>query len=196
MELEQVLTELESFGTENDRVKTDYAQRMMNIPRATGQFLQVLVMNARAKRVLEIGTSNGYSTLWLARGARAVGGEVTTVDLSPYKIGLARANFEKAGMNDVIIQVQAKGGDFLKRTADECYDFMFLDSERTEYQAWWPHIKRVLKPGGLWVADNAISHAHELKTFFAMVEADPEFTTSLVPIGKGEYLAVKKGIGE
>ena len=191
MELEQVLTELETFGSENDSVKTEYAQRMMNIPREVGKFLQMLVMNGRAKRILEIGTSNGYSTLWLARGARLVGGEVTTVDLSPYKIGLARTNFERAGMSDIIIQVQASGGDFLQRAADECYDFIFLDSARSEYSAWWPNVKRVLKPGGLCVTDNAISHKHDLETFFALVEADPEFATSLVPIGNGEYLAVK-----
>ena len=183
MDYEQILSELETFGKENDRVQTEYAQRMMNITRETGQFLQVLVMSNRAHRILEIGTSNGYSTLWLARGASRVGGEVTTVDFSTYKIGLARANFERAGMSDAIIQVKANGGDYLKRTADECFDFLFLDSARAEYPAWWPHIKRVLKPGGIWVADNALSHASEMKPFTDLVEADPDFTTCCVPVG-------------
>lgn len=190
MELDQVLAEMENFGNENDRLNNEYSRMMLNIPRETGQFLQVLVMNARAKHILELGTSNGYSTLWLARGARAVGGEVTTVEKTAYKIGLARANFERAGMTDVIIQVQGNGGDFLARAAEACFDFIFLDSARSEYSSWWPNVKRVLKPGGLCVADNALSHKHDLESFFALVEADPEFATCLVPIGNGEYLAV------
>ncbi len=192
MELEKILTELEVFGSENDLVNTEYARRMMNIPRETGQFLQVLVMATKAQHILELGTSNGYSTLWLARGARLTGGWVTTVDFSSYKIGLARSNFEKAGMSDTIIQVQDSAGNFLKRTTDACMDFIFLDSARAEYISWLPHVKRILTPGGLWIADNALSAQDELRPFFALVESDPEFTTSLVPIGKGEYMAVKK----
>jgi predicted O-methyltransferase YrrM len=191
MNIEKVLTELETFGDENDRVKTEYAQRMMNITRDTGKFMQVLVMSAKARRILEIGTSNGYSTLWLARGAQAVGGEVTTVDLSSYKTGLARANFERAGMSKIIIQVQAKGADFLKGAADECYDCMFLDSARAEYPTWLPDVKRTLKPGGLLLADNAVSHQYEFKPFTDLVEADPDFVACVVPVGHGIYMAVK-----
>jgi predicted O-methyltransferase YrrM len=161
MELDQLLAELESFGTENDRRHAQYSRRMLNIPRETGRFLQVLAMSARAQRILEIGTSNGYSTLWLARAARAVGSRVTTVERLESKFALARANFERAGLDEVITQVQANGGDFLARAADASFDFIFLDSERSAYPAWWQDIKRILTPGGLWVADNALSHLDE-----------------------------------
>ena len=70
---------------------------------------------------------------------------------------------------------------------------IFLDSERPEYPGWWPELKRVLRDGGLLVADNATSHAEQMAPFIALVEADPEFTTSLVPVGNGEFLAVKAG---
>ena len=68
---------------------------------------------------------------------------------------------------------------------------MFLDSERSEYVAWWPYLNRLLRPGGLLVADNAISHAAEMASFVALVEDDTDFRTSLVPVGNGEFIAVK-----
>jgi predicted O-methyltransferase YrrM len=191
VELEKLFAELEAFGAKNDRRYDEYSRRMMNIPRETGQFLQVLVLAARARRILEIGTSNGYSTLWLARAARGVGGRVTTVERLESKFALARANFERSGMTDVITQVQSNGGDFLARAADASFDFIFLDSERSAYPAWWQDIKRILAPGGLWVADNALSHSAEFKPLVTLVEADPQFTTCVVPVGNGEFVAVK-----
>ncbi len=191
MVIDSLLNELEEFGEENDRFNTEYSQRMMNIPRETGQFLQVLALAARATRILELGTSNGYSTLWLARAASKMGGRVTTVERLEYKFNMARANFERAGLDDVITQVQSQAWDIRTGAADGSYDFIFLDSERAEYPVWLPHVKRILPPDGLWVADNALSARDELKSFFALVESDPDFTTSLVPIGKGEYVAVK-----
>ena len=68
---------------------------------------------------------------------------------------------------------------------------MFLDAERPEYPGWWPHLKRVLRPGGLLVVDNATSHPEQMAPFVALVKADADFTTSLVPVGNGEFLAVK-----
>src|SRR5512143_792213 len=157
MEFHQIIAELEAFGAENDRLNTEYARRMLNIPRETGQFLQVLALAARATRILELGTSNGYSTLWLARAAIQMGGRVTTVERLEYKFNMARANFERAGLDDVITQVQSQAWDVLTGAGDSSYDFIFLDSERAEYPRWLPHIKRILPPGGLWVADNALS---------------------------------------
>jgi predicted O-methyltransferase YrrM len=96
--LDSVLTELEQFGKANDASTTERPRHMLNITRDTGAFLAVLVRATLARRVLEIGTSNGYSTLWLASAARAIGGSVTTVEVAEYKIGLASANFTRAGL--------------------------------------------------------------------------------------------------
>jgi predicted O-methyltransferase YrrM len=164
---------------------------MLNITRDTGEFLSVLVQATLARRVLEIGTSNGYSTLWLARAARAIGGAVTTLEISDYKIDLARQNFSRSGLASAITLVQDDAGRVLERTADASFDLIFLDAERPEYPGWWPHLKRVLRPGGLLVVDNATSHPEEMAPFVALVNADADFTTSLVPVGNGEFLAVK-----
>ena len=189
--LRALLVELEDFGRTNDATITDRPRRMLNITRDTGEFLDVLVRATQARRVLEIGTSNGYSTLWLAHAARAIGGKVTTVDLSRFKFDMAAGNFARGGLADFIVQVQDDAGRLLARQEDGTFDLIFLDSERPEYPGWWPEIRRVLRPGGLLVVDNATSHVAEMAPFVALVNADPEFTTCLVPIGNGEFMATR-----
>jgi predicted O-methyltransferase YrrM len=189
--LDRLLAELERFGAANDRAVAERPRRMLNITRDTGALLAVLVRATRARRVLEIGTSNGYSTLWLASAARAIGGTVTTVERSEYKAGLAAANLARSGLAPHVSLVHDDAGRVLERSADGAFDLVFLDAERHEYPGWWPDVRRVLRPGGLLVVDNATSHAAELAPFVALVEADAEFTTSLVPVGNGEFLAVK-----
>jgi predicted O-methyltransferase YrrM len=189
--LDNVLAELEQFGKANDASTTERPRRMLNITRDTGEFLAVLVRATLSRRVLEIGTSNGYSTLWLASAARAVSGSVTTVELAEYKIRLASANFTRAGVARYISLIHDDGGHVLERLADSAFDFIFLDSERPEYPGWWPNLRRVLRPGGLLVVDNVTSHPEQMAPFVALVNADAEFSTSLVPVGNGEFLAVR-----
>ncbi|HUK64717.1 MAG TPA: class I SAM-dependent methyltransferase, partial [Dongiaceae bacterium] len=116
--LEALLSELERFGQANDSTTAERARRMLNITRDTGELLSVLVRATSARRVLEIGTSNGYSTLWLASAARAAGGAVTTVELSGYKVGLAEENFRRSGLASAITLVQDDAGRVLGRAAD------------------------------------------------------------------------------
>jgi predicted O-methyltransferase YrrM len=189
--LETLKTELERFGDANDASAEERPRRMLNITRDTGEFLAVLVRATGARRVLEIGTSNGYSTLWLAEAVREIGGSVTTIDCAVYKVGLATANFQRAGLSPFIQLVQDDGGQFLGRSHQSAYDLIFLDAERPEYPGWWPHLRRVLSPRGLLIADNATSHAEEMAPFVELVTADAGFVTCLVPVGKGEFVAVK-----
>jgi predicted O-methyltransferase YrrM len=189
--LVDLLGEIESFGKSNDAASDEYAERMMNITPDTGDFLSVLMRATSARRILEIGTSNGYSTLWLAEAARANGGTVTTVEHSEFKIGMAKENFARSGLAKFITLLHDDAGDVLRQSREHTFDFIFLDTDRSKYPGWWPHLHRVLRPGGLLVADNAVSHAAQMAPFISLVQADPAFTTSLVPVGNGEFLAVK-----
>lgn len=189
--LQKLLNELEHFGQHNDAAVSDHPYRMLNITRDTGEFLSVLIQATHARQVLEIGTSNGYSTLWLAQAAQKSGGHVTTVELSEFKLEMAAMNFERSGIASVISPLQGDAGGLLETMPDACFDFIFLDSKRSDYFQWWPNLKRVLKKGGLLVVDNAISHADELEAFVALVKTDPDFTTCTVPVGKGEFLATR-----
>ncbi|HTZ19064.1 MAG TPA: O-methyltransferase [Dissulfurispiraceae bacterium] len=187
----QLLTELERFGEDNDRAISDRPRRMLNITRDTGEFLSVLVRATNARRVLEIGTSNGYSTIWLADAARAIGGNVVTIELSEFKIALSAENFRRAGFSSIITQLHDEAGHALAGMKNESFDLIFLDSERTEYPGWWPDIRRVLRRGGLLVVDNATSHPKEMAPFVEIVDSDPEFTTCLATVGNGEFLATR-----
>jgi predicted O-methyltransferase YrrM len=192
--LETLKCELERFGDAHDVATNNRTRRMFNITRDTGQLLFLLVRATSALRVLEIGTSNGYSTLWLGEAVRGMDGSVTTVELDEYKLELASANFARSGLTQFITQVHDDAGRFLKQSSESAYDLIFLDSERPLYIGWWPELRRVLRPGGLLIVDNATSHVAEMAAFVAGVTADQDFATSLIPIGKGEFLAVKARI--
>jgi predicted O-methyltransferase YrrM len=190
-ELLDLLRELEAFGKANDAAHGDRRQKMLNITRDTGVFLSLLVQASRSSSVLEIGTSNGYSTLWLAA---AVGerGLVTTIEMAPHKIAMAERNFERAGVGARIRQVAGEAGAFMTACADAAYDFIFLDSDREQYVEWWPILQRILRAGSLIVVDNAISHAHQMEAFTDRVAASEGYVHSLCPIGNGELVILKE----
>jgi predicted O-methyltransferase YrrM len=189
--LDALKAELERFGAAHDAATSDRALRVFNITRDTGEFLGVLVRATAARRVLEIGTSNGYSTLWLAEAAASIGGSVTTVEVAEEKIVLALRNFARSGLSRSIESVHEDAASFLQRSAEGGCDLIFLDSERPLYPSWWPALRRALRIGGLLVVDNAISHREQMAPFVAIVTADPSFATCCVPVGKGEFVAVK-----
>ncbi|MFE3883237.1 O-methyltransferase [Streptomyces lydicus] len=190
-DLAALLAELEEFGSTNDAATDDRSRKMLNITRDTGVFLALLVKATRAKKVLEIGTSNGYSTLWLAD---AVGkdGSVTTIERASDKRAMAERNFRRAGLGSRIEQIGDEAGRFIgTRDAGE-YDFIFLDSDRGQYADWWPSLQRILAAGHLLVVDNATSHAHQMEDFNRLVTASDGYLSSLSPIGKGELVILKE----
>lgn len=189
--LDNLKAELEGFGASHDTKTSEPYHRMFNITRDTGEFLGVMVRATAAQRVLEVGTSNGYSTIWLAEAACATGGAVNTVEFSKHKVSLATANFKRAGLSPHITQVHDDAGRFLRQCESGEYDLIFLDSERQEYLHWWPDLKRALRPGGIIIVDNALSHAEQMAPFTAHVQADSDFSSCLVAVGKGEFVAVQ-----
>ena len=188
-----LLKELELFGGENDARVTERKDKMLNITPETGPFLALLIQAMKATRILEIGTSNGYSTLWLAEATRRVEGTVVTVELLSKKADMARKNFESAALSSWIQLHLGEAGDFLREQGPAAFDIVFLDADRDQYVPWWPELQRVLMPGGLLVVDNAVSHAHEMEDFVGLVRASAGYVTSLVPLGNGELLALKTG---
>lgn len=191
LELSELKNELAHFGAENDAREVERGRRMLNITPDTGEFLAVLVRFGTARRVLEIGTSNGYSTLWLAEAAAAIDGHVTTLEYAEDKAAMARDTFARSGLADRITLVHGDAGPWLAEAADASIDLLFLDSDRGQYAGWWPQLRRVLRPGGLLVVDNATSHAGEMEPLRTLLESDANFSTSLVPVGNGELLAVR-----
>ncbi|PKQ80363.1 methyltransferase [Aeromonas sobria] len=191
MELEQLKRQLEQLGERNDSQQQERSRKLLNITRDTGELLAVLVHTRGAQAVLEIGTSNGYSTLWLAEAARRLEGHVTTIELAEEKRILAHDNFQRAGLSPWITLLAGDAGEVLPTLPQAGYQLIFLDSDRQHYRAWWPQIRRLLAPRSLLVVDNAISHRSEMAEWMNEVAQDPAFATSLVPVGKGEWLVVR-----
>jgi predicted O-methyltransferase YrrM len=185
------LAELYADGSRHDAAEADRLRRLRNLEPDTAELLALVVRVAGARRVVEIGTSNGYSAIWLADAVRDVGGRVTTVDVEEWP-GLL-ANLDAAGVSELVDLQLVDGGAYLAGRPDGSVDVLFLDAERVEYPGWWPHPARVLRPGGLLAIDNVLSHPDEVAEFLAQVEADGRFVRTTVAIGKGLTLAWLRG---
>jgi predicted O-methyltransferase YrrM len=186
--LRTLLDDLHVRGTAHDEAEPDRLRRLRNLEPPTAELLTLVVRIAAARTVVEIGTSNGYSAIWLADAVADTGGRVTTVDVEEWP-GVAE-NLDRARVS--VQRVLADGGDHLAGLADASVDLLFLDAERVEYPKWWPHPARVLRPGGVLAIDNVLSHPDEVAEFLALIAADGGFVAETVAVGKGLYLAWKR----
>ncbi len=185
-----LLDELWQAGDDNDARETERPRRMLNITPDTGRLLWILVRALRATRILEVGTSNAYSTIWLADAARATGGRVVTLERDPNKVRLARENLGRAGVAEWVEVREGPAAESLAALPGP-FDFVFLDADRSSYRAYLELAVPRLVPGGLLVADNVVSHRSELEDFLARVKAHPGLMSVTVPVGKGEEIAFK-----
>jgi predicted O-methyltransferase YrrM len=186
----QLAQDLYAESRKHDSAQADRLARFRNVEPETAELLGVLIRATRAQRILELGTSNGYSTVWLADGAQATGGSVISVDLDPGRTELARANLAAAGLSDRVELRTADAGAILAGAPDAAWEFVFLDAERPAYPDYLPDLVRTLSPGGMLAIDNVLSHAHELIEFTALIEREPRLTQTVVPVGAGLRLAV------
>jgi predicted O-methyltransferase YrrM len=184
-----IADEVFAAGRDYDAAQANRLDRLRNVEPETAELLGVLVRASQARRILEVGTSNGHSTLWLADAAEAVGGTVETLDIDPRRTELARANLGRAGL-DALVECRTIGAaQALGEYPDGAWDFVFLDAERPEYAGYWPNLRRTLAPGAALAIDNAISHESELRSFKRLLGDDVHLTTALVPIGAGLIVA-------
>ncbi len=185
------LDELYAAGRAHDEALSDRLQRFRNVEPETAELLGVLVRAMQATRVLEIGTSNGYSTIWLADAAEAVGGSVVSLEVEAERTEMARSNLSDAGVLSFVELRIEDAGDALAGYADETWDLIFLDAERPAYVGYWPDLVRVLRPNGLLVVDNTLSHANQLVEFSELVHDHERVTSTLLTVGAGVLLVVK-----
>ncbi|WCN36594.1 O-methyltransferase [Aneurinibacillus uraniidurans] len=190
--IEMLLNELESFGIYNDSNTNDSALRMKNITKDTGEFLSILIKSSKATNILEVGTSNGYSTIWLAQNFLDVKGHVTTLEFDDNKAAMALDNFRKAGLESTITLHKGDAGEFIKEQADGTFDFIFLDSDRKQYMNWWEDLNRILKDKSLLVVDNVNSHREEVEEFINVIRSSEAHDSLIVSVGKGQLMIFKK----
>jgi predicted O-methyltransferase YrrM len=185
------LDELYAHGRAYDEGRSDRLRRLRNVEPETAELLGVLVRAMGATRVLEIGTSNGFSTIWLGDAAEAVGGSVLSLEIEAERTAQALDNLIQAGVKDAVELRTQDAAEALRSFADEAFDLIFLDAARTEYTRYRPELIRVLRRRGLLVVDNTLSHAKELVEFSELVYSDEGVTSTLVTVGAGVLLIVK-----
>jgi caffeoyl-CoA O-methyltransferase len=149
---------------------------MMNVPTDDGRLLRMLVEMSGAKQVVEIGTSNGYSGLWMCLGLRKTGGKLTTYEIDAGRAKLARENIERAGMSELIELVEGDAHkEILKLKGG--IDIVFLDADKEGYVDYLDKLLPLLRPGGLIIAHNVRSHGNSMQPFLDAVSSKPELET-------------------
>jgi predicted O-methyltransferase YrrM len=184
------MQELEAIDLRDRTDGTPHSKRLRQIPREVGKFIALLAASAPEGPCIEIGTSAGYSTLWLALAARATGRKVATIEIDGAKVHLARATFAAAGVEDVVNLVHGDALAHLPHTRD--IGFCFLDAEKDIYDPCFDLVVPRMASGAILVADNAISHEAALRPMLDRALADPRLDSVLVPIGTGDLVCRKK----
>lgn len=197
-EIEQVLETLHARIASEDaqretlsksELEATRPQRMLAIGEEAGRFLNLLIKAAGCQHVLELGTSVGYSTIWLAEAARANGGRVTTIDEDEQKTAQARDYLSQAGLADVVTFVT---GDALENIAADPgpFDFVLLDIWKSAYIPCFEAFLPKLAPGGLIAADNMTRPVTEYAPLYQeRVRNTPGMESTLVPVGNGVELS-------
>ena len=169
---------------ERDRIDgTPRLQRLRQIPIETGRFLAILAANTPPGQIIEIGTSAGYSALWLALAARLTGRKVTTFEVLEEKASQAAGTFKAAQVEEVVELIVGDAREYLPGFQEIA--FCFLDVEKEIYGECYEMAVPNLTSGGLLVADNAVSHWEILEPFVERALSDERIDAMMVPIGKG-----------
>ena len=180
---------LENIDTQDRLDGTPRMQRLRQIPPETGRFLALQAAMTPPGRMIEIGTSAGYSGLWIALACRPLCRSLTTFEILPEKIALAQETFHLAQVEDVIHLVEGDAREHLANM--EAISFCFLDAEKEVYADCYEAVIPKLVPGGLLVADNAINHRETLQPMLDRALEDTRVDAMIVPIGKGELVCRK-----
>jgi caffeoyl-CoA O-methyltransferase len=180
---------LEQLDEQDRKDRTPLLRRLRQIPRETGKFLALLAATAPEGQYIEIGTSAGYSSLWLALACQTLERSLTTFEVLPEKIKLARETFHSAGVESIVKLMEGDARPSLSQY--EKIAFCFLDAEKDLYAECYEAIVPRLVKGGLLVADNAISHRDDLEPMLERALRDQRVDAVIVPIGTGDLVCRK-----
>ncbi len=188
--LRDLLKEIEQTGRENDARATERPRMMLNLEPASAQLLSILVRASGATRGVEVGTSNAYSTIWLAWSLAAAGGHIISIDRNPDKHTLARENLRRAGFLD---RVDLRTGDAaeIARELSGPFDLVFLDADRRNFPEQMKILLPKLAKKVLVIADNVLSHPEEIAEYLKWISSLEDFQHTIVPIGKGLSIAFR-----
>jgi predicted O-methyltransferase YrrM len=163
----------------------------MAVSEEDGRFLQVMVVTRGARRVLEIGTADGYSAIWIGLGLRETGGRLTTIEFDPAHAQAAARNIRRAGLSDIVTVVT---GDAFRQipTIPGTFDFVFLDAWKRDYKRFLDMVLPRLEPRGVFLGHNVVNKQSEMGDFLDAIHNDPRLRTAIVKPGhEGMSITVK-----
>jgi predicted O-methyltransferase YrrM len=175
---------------------------MLAITKDTGIFYNTILRMQKPKRILEIGTSTGYSSLWFADAVLGLRTKILTIEQSQKKIEMATRNFKSAGVSKIIQIKQGNAKDILnqmikefrKKKSRKYFDFIFIDADKEEYRFYFDASLKLLKKGGIIAADNIIYPERfqmYIKKYIDYVYTKKNIQTSIIPIGNGQQISIK-----
>ena len=176
-------------------------EKMFAITKETGEFFNILLRGMKAKRILEVGTSVGFSTLWFADAILENQGKIVTIEKESSKITRARANFEEAGISSQIQILQGEALQILKNISGsnkseqlELFDFAFLDADKELNIEYFDLILPMIKVGGILAVDNILypeKFRPLMKKFIEHIKTKPNVQTVTLDLGNGEQITIK-----
>lgn len=167
------------------------ARGMGNVPPEDGRMLRLLTESLGARHVVELGTANGYSALWFCLALRATGGRLTTHELDPARIALARENFKRAGVEDLVTIVEGDAHANIKHLRGSI-DLVLIDAEKEGFVDYLKQLKPLMRPGGLIIAHDSSGLAHEMIDYFKVIAADPDLETVFIDASRWGMAITRK----
>jgi len=199
--ISDVLEKLEEQSTLEKLRKVDIASedRMLAITKETGELLNMILRLKKAKNMLEVGTSTGYSTIWCAEAICEQSGKIITIEQNPNKIKRAKENFQKAGIADAIIikkglAMQILRDLNLKKEYKDFFDFVLIDADKENIIEYFDLILPIVSVGGVIITDNMLypeKYKQDMKKFSDYLKENPKLRTITTPIGNGEEITIK-----
>jgi predicted O-methyltransferase YrrM len=168
--------------------KTRY--QYWNICAAIGALLNIVAKAAKAESVLEIGTSNGYSTIWLADAVRVQNGKVVSIDISSERLRLAEKNLRQAGLARYVELVHGDALDVIPKL-EATFDLVFIDAEKSEYYQYLKLSFDKVKDNGLIVAEDVSAYRDSMRDFLAEITSSDRLETVIIPYDDGISLSYK-----
>ena len=174
-------------------------KQFWNIDKYCANFLNMLIKTAKYKNILEVGTSNGYSGIWLALAAKAVGGKVITIEFHKCRYDVAVENFKLCKLDDYIEARQGMAIDEIIDLKKEDYnsqdekflDFAFVDANKAQYIKYFELIDKKLRKGGMIAFDNMLSHKEKVQDTLEALQNNPNYQIEMLNFEAGLLLALK-----
>ena len=198
--IKQVLEKLEKRSALEKTKTLDISpeDRMLAITMDTGKFFNILLRAKKAKNILEIGTSTGYSTIWCAEAIKENSGKIITIEKNPNKIVRARNNFKEAGISNMIEIREGMASKVLSELTQEgfqnYFDFVLIDSDKEQCISYFDAILPLVKKNGIIATDNILypeKFRQEMQKFVNYVSDNPKVISVTVPVGNGEEITLK-----